>query len=65
LLQRFAFAAIAMMFTAAAVARASETRIAMVKWRPHGIIGATHLTIEGAMKAFQPVSRSGGMSVKA
>jgi len=41
LLQRFAFAAIARMFTAAAVARASENRLAIVKWRPHGIIEAT------------------------
>jgi hypothetical protein len=65
LLQRFAFAAIAMMFTAAAVARASKNRIAIVKWQPHGIVEATHLTIEGAMKAFLPVSRSGGTSVKA
>jgi hypothetical protein len=62
LLQRFAFAAIAMMFTAAAVARASKNRIAIVKWQPHGIVEATHLTIEGA---FLPVSRSGGTSVKA
>ena len=54
-----------MMFTAAAVARASENRIAIVKWRPHGIIEATHLTIEGAMKASLPVNRSGGMPVKA
>ena len=53
------------MFTAAAVARASENRLAIVKWRPHGIIEATHLTIEGAMKASLPVNRSGGMPVKA
>jgi hypothetical protein len=64
LLQRFTFAAIAMMFKAAAVARASENRVA-IKWRPHGIIEATHLTIEGAMKASLPVNRSGGISVKA
>ena len=53
------------MFTAAAVARASENRLAIVKWRLHGIIEATHLTIEGAMKASLPVNRSGGMPVKA
>jgi hypothetical protein len=64
LLQRFTFAAIAMMFKAAAVARASENRVA-IKWQPHGIIEATHLTIEGAMKASLPVNWSGGMSVKA
>jgi hypothetical protein len=64
LLQRFTFAAIAMMFKTAAVARAPENRVA-IKWRPHGITEATHLTIEGAMKAFLPVSRSGGTSVKA
>jgi hypothetical protein len=63
LLQRFAFAAI--VFTAAAVACASKNRITIVKWRLHGIIEATHLTIEGAMKASLPVNRSGGMPVKA
>jgi hypothetical protein len=64
LLQRFTFAAIAMMFKTAAVARAPENRVA-IKWRLHGIIEATHLTIEGAMKASLPVNRSGGMPVKA
>jgi hypothetical protein len=52
-------------FTAAAVARASKNRITIVKRRLHGIIEATHLTIEGAMKASLPVNRSGGMPVKA
>jgi hypothetical protein len=53
-----------MMFKTAAVARAPENRVA-IKWRLHGIIEATHLTIEGAMKASLPVNRSGGMPVKA